>query len=113
MLYFLAGLQNISEDLYEAANIINGLSETEFGASAPLSRCDMAVIIFRKAKIMPANWQTEVYADDRQIPGYARNAVYGLSENGILNGMEDGSFAPYRSCTRAEAVKVLSMLPKK
>lgn len=48
-----------------------------------------------------------VFTDDAEISPYARDSVYRVSERGIINGFEDGSFRPHGKLTRAEAARIL------
>ena len=48
------------------------------------------------------------FGDGDSIAEYAKNAVSGLAEKGIINGNEEGLFLPQKSLTRAEAAKILS-----
>lgn len=93
---------------------VNGVSETEFGAGANVSRQDVAVMAYRiaisKGKTFPAN--SEAFADEMQIADYAKEAVNALKAAGVINGRGDGSFAPNDTCTRAEAAKIIYTLIK-
>ena len=85
---------------------IKGISETNFGVGAPLTRQDMAVLIARAAEIQ-AEVSQEQFLDDSMISDYAREAVYRLRNAGIINGDADNKFNPKSYATRAEAAKVL------
>ncbi len=41
------------------------------------------------------------------MASYAKNEIYKLARAGVINGMDDGSFAPRNNITRAEAAKLL------
>lgn len=94
------------------AGLVNGISETEFGAEMPIKRCDMAVIVLRAARL--ANIQTNgdrvEFSDADSIPEYARDAVESLSAAGIVNGMGDGTFSPSATVTRAQAAQIIYSL---
>ena len=47
------------------------------------------------------------FTDADSIAEYAAEAVDTLQQAGIINGMEDGSFAPAATATRAQAAKIL------
>ena len=49
----------------------------------------------------------ENFNDFWNISDYAKEAVGKLSASGIVNGMGDGSFAPLKQTTRAEAAVLL------
>ena len=70
----------------------------------------MAVIISRVATGMPVEKSVFVFADDSVIEDYAKEAVYQLTAQGIINGFEDGSFRPDDTATRAQAAKMICLL---
>ncbi|MDD6762980.1 MAG: S-layer homology domain-containing protein [Clostridiales bacterium] len=88
--------------------IINGMSDTVFGGELPVTRQDMAVILYRMAEQsgIKANNVSLGFNDYRTISDYAVEAVGHLSYLGIINGREDGRFAPKDTATRAEAAVV-------
>ena len=52
----------------------------------------------------------EDFADADAIESYAKDAVYGLKNLGIINGKDDNNFDPRGIATRAEAAKIMSGL---
>ena len=58
---------------------------------------------------VPATKKPQNNNDDSLIADYAKDSVYALKENGIINGYEN-SFNPVNNLTRAEASKVISEL---
>jgi len=90
------------------SGIIKGISEDEFGTGRALTREDMAVIIVRILKSEKEISYDEKFMDDSEISDYAREAVYLLRTLGIVKGNEDGTFAPKRAVTRAEAAVIIS-----
>jgi len=95
----------------KAAGLINGYSDTLFGATDLISRQDMAVIIYNAGKyknVEMADASSALrFADDAQIAEYAQEAVYTLKAMGIVNGVSDIDFAPTRNATRAEAAVII------
>ena len=101
----------------KAAGLINGYSETEFGATDLISRQDMAVIIYNTAvykgvEVMKAE-DALGFGDDGEIADYAKESVYALKAMGIVNGVSDMEFAPLRNATRAEAAVIIHKLLRK
>jgi len=89
----------------------------KFNPSAQISRQDMAVMLVRYIKYVGKELTREqsdfLFADDREISGYAREAAYYMTEGGIINGRGNNVFAPGATATRAEAAKMInSMLEK-
>ena len=67
------------------------------------------VVMLHRYTGTPAATNRELhFSDSEKINAYAREAVLWATENGILNGYEDGSFAPNGSATRAQAAAMLA-----
>lgn len=91
-------------------NIINGISNDEFGTGCNITRQDMAVIICNALKYK--NFETDndfdiSFNDKDSISDYALNSVAYLCERGVINGFEDNTFRANGFATRAQAAKVL------
>ena len=87
------------------ANDITKGYGNEFGVGKKITREDAAVMIYRIVKATQA--EVSAFDDDASISSYAKDAVYGLSNAGVINGMGDGSFAPKANLTRAQAAKII------
>lgn len=98
------------------AGIVAGVSNTEFAPLANITRQDAAVMIHRalEYKGKTINGNTLEFTDSENVADYAVNAVAALSANGVINGLDDGSFSPKALATRAQAAvmihKVISTL---
>lgn len=90
------------------AGIIYGVTDTVFGSGQGLTRQDMAVICERAfgGKIASVRGDAD-FADEDTIAPYARDAVHKLYTSGVVNGMDDNSFAPTAYATRAQAAQIL------
>ncbi len=102
-----------------ANGIVQGVSETEFAPDVEVTREQMAAMIARYAyyKKIEVSAEDDVnYTDNNMISEYAKNAVVVTNKIGILIGNDDGSFAPQRNATRAEAatlfVRLLGVIEK-
>lgn len=90
----------------------NGIIKGENGNFRPddlVSREDAALMLWRAAKennIKLTDGKTTI-SDLHNVAGYAREAVKALNGAGIINGMEDGSYSPKISLTRAQAATIL------
>lgn len=96
--------------------IANGYSEDYFGIGDKITREDMATMIYNALTIcgidIPEVRESAEFADKDAISDYAKTAVDYLYKRGIINGYEDGSFAPKNNATRAEvAVMLYKILP--
>ena len=98
--------------------ITNGISPTRFDPHALINREQAATMLTRvfKRVTMPG-WTLEtdsqyklsfkmpaLFPDDAKISGWARDSVYFMAANGIINGMGNGNFAP-RNTTQAEEAR--------
>lgn len=96
--------------------LVGGTGDGTFGVGRDITREEMATIICRAAQIKGIELSTAAgradFTDDGTISDWAKENVYALQQAGILSGMGDGSFAPERQCTRAEAAKVVYELTK-
>lgn len=97
------------------ADIIRGVSDTAFGVGMPISREDMAVMIYRAVTFRKKslnNGEEVEFRDSAEIAGYARDAVAKLADSGLIRGTGEGNFSPKKHLTRAEAAKVIYGLLK-
>jgi hypothetical protein len=94
-----------------ARGVVNGVSETRFGAGLPITREEMATMLFRvieaSGTALSGKNDAPDFPDADEISDWARETVGALQKHGIINGMGDGLFAPKNKLTRAEAAKAL------
>lgn len=99
--------------------IIKGYEDGSFKPNAPVTRQEVAVMLNRSLKILKL--KPEVSDDDVQalikqfkdgdkIAKWAQKPVATVAQEGIVKGMADGTFAPTKNCTRAEAVVMIKRL---
>ena len=98
--------------------IVNGYGNGLYGPDDLLSREQCAAMLTRVFKrITIPGWaleedasfpldfeQPEPFADDELISGWARNSVYFMVANGIINGIGNHLFAPRNTTPREEAI---------
>jgi hypothetical protein len=89
------------------AGIIQGYEDGNFRPDAEITRSEMAVMI-AKALGLPieANAATG-FADNKDIPAWAKDAVAAIKKHGLVEGKGSNAFDPIGKTTRAEAVTVL------
>ena len=101
------------------AGIINGKSDKEFDGDGNITREEMAAIIHRTAKISGyvlseyEEIKGAVFEDDADISDYAKEAVYVLKNDGIINGVGENVFAPKERATRAQAAHIINTLDER
>ena len=97
--------------------ITNGTSATEFSPNALLNREQAATMLTRvfKRVTMPG-WtlatdgqftltytKPAAFADDKDISAWAKDSVYFMAANGIINGVGNNKFAPKNVTTEEQA----------
>ena len=86
--------------------ITNGKDNGLFGSNDPCTRGQIVTFLWRAAGSPVPKGTATVPAD--VLPGsYSYNAVAWALENGITNGMADGTFGVNSTCTRGQSVTFL------
>ena len=92
------------------AGIVLGKPDGTFGGDEPITRQEMAVLLYRAAVQLirsQAGGEEGIFADASQIASYAQDAVSALAAAGIINGLPDGTFGPEQTATREQAAAML------
>lgn len=91
--------------------LVKGLSETEFSPSSEVTREQVATMMARtltKMELGRERGDAKAFTDDGKISAWARDAVYFCRANSIMQGLDDGSFAPKRRATKEQLIKMLA-----
>lgn len=86
--------------------IVSGYSDGRFGPNDPVTREQLASILWRSAG-SPAAEQAAAFADEGSISPFAVQAVAWARGSGIISGKEGNRFDPNGSATRAETAVML------
>ena len=87
-------------------DITNGKANGLFGSNDPCTRGQIVTFLWRAAGSPSPKGTATVPAD--VLPGsYCYDAVAWALENGITNGMADGTFGVNNTCTRGQSVTLL------
>ena len=87
--------------------IVGGYGNGTFGPNDPITREQLAVMLWRYSG-SPAASSKELYFNDTdEISGFALEALRWAVENGILNGYGDGRLGPQGQATRAQVAQML------
>lgn len=86
--------------------VMSGYDDGRFGGEDPVTREEMAAILWRCAG-SPAAPSGEDFADEENISASAGTAVDWARANGILGGKGDNLFDPKGSLTRAQTAVIL------
>ena len=87
--------------------IVGGYGDGTFGPNDPITREQLAVMLWRYSG-SPAATNKELHFNDTdEISGFALEALRWAVENGILNGYGDGRLGPQGQATRAQVAQML------
>jgi len=96
------------------AGIISGYEDGSFRPNAEITRAEMAKMVAKALGLIGGTTETSGFADDKDIPNWAKGAAATIKNLGIIEGKGANRFAPGDKTTRAEAVTVLlKMLEQK
>ncbi|MBP1965505.1 glycoside hydrolase family 3 N-terminal domain-containing protein [Paenibacillus aceris] len=94
--------------------IVQGKEDGSFGVNDPISREDMAVMVYRVIRqlnlTLASGSHSAPFKDQAQIADYAKAEVEAIQAAGIVGGMEDGRFAPKDRASRAQAATIIFRL---
>ncbi|CAK4844825.1 unnamed protein product [Aphanomyces euteiches] len=104
--------KSVAQAVY--AGITNGYEDGSFRPNAEITRTEMAAMIAKALGLSSGATEASGFADDKDIPDWAKGAVAAIKNLGIIEGKGANQFAPGDKTTRAEAVTVLlKMLEQK
>lgn len=101
-----------------ANNIAAGTSATTFSPNAPITREQMAAMLFRYAvydglTAVALSENLSSFPDVQQLSDWAVSAMQWAVGAGIIGGTPDGALAPQKTATRAQAAVMLARYLKK
>ena len=97
---------------WAAANsIVNGVSDTTFAPNDPVTREQMAAILYRYAQYkgydVTASGDLSGYTDAGAIRPYAEAAMAWANGTGLITGVSDTTLQPRGNSTRAQVATIL------
>lgn len=97
-------------DWAEGTGIIHGYSVSEFGPNDPITREQMAAILYNysqyKGKNVSARANLKGYSDYDQISGWAMDVMRWAHAEGLINGMTKNTLEPQGNATRAQVAAI-------
>ena len=88
--------------------IVNGYANGTFRPNIPITREQLAAILWRHAGRPSARHTTlDTFYDSQEVSSYAVNAMAWATENHIINGRSSHIIAPQGYATRAEVAQML------
>ena len=110
-----SGFADVSNDAWYAQAVawaassgaVKGTSATTFSPNAPVTREQLAALLYRyaqaKGKGFTGAWYFPLdFPDADQVSEYADEAMHWMTMHGIITGMGDGTLAPGENATRAQ-----------
>jgi hypothetical protein len=87
--------------------LIEGYGDGRFDPEAPVTREQLATILWRAAGSPEPTQTTLGFTDAGKVHTYAQKAMCWVNENKIVDGYEDGTIRPQKSANRAEAARMI------
>ncbi|QTH40478.1 S-layer homology domain-containing protein [Cohnella sp. LGH] len=89
------------------AGIVSGYADGSFRPNTNVSRAEIAVMLARASRLSLPEGSPTSFADDRDIPAWAKAAAEELNRLELMKGRGGSFFRPKESATRAEAATVM------
>ena len=98
---------------WAAANgIVNGMENNTFAPNSPVTREQMAAILYRYAQFSGYDVETggdlPGFADLDDVSQYALDALRWACQNGLINGLDGNLLSPQGTATRAQTATILT-----
>src|SRR5699024_896918 len=89
--------------------IVKGYEDGTFGPMRIITREEMVTMLYRlqDRKELEGSVEDVHYLDEHHIQPWAKDAVRSLSQQGVIQGRENGCFAPRDFLTRAEVAQLI------
>jgi GH43 family beta-xylosidase len=89
------------------SSVIKGYADGSFRPNAAITRAEMAAMVANTLGLSNEQVAVSGFADDKDIPQWAKGAAAELKKRGLIEGRNTNQFVPNGQTTRAEAVTVL------
>ncbi len=116
-----AGFTDVADNAWYA-NYVNALASSgiakgdgvSFRPNDVITRQDAVVLLERALTFIGVGLEKgeTSFVDNAQISDYAKEAIASLVKAGVINGLNDGSFAPASNITRAQVAKIICVATK-
>ena len=102
-------ISELQKDIYKKLDEKKGNNSSGGGGSSGISgnKSGGGIAIMPSNQLPANNGEKNILYSDIENVEWAENAIYALSEKGILNGMGEGLFMPENNVKREEFVKIL------
>ncbi|MBQ5994855.1 MAG: S-layer homology domain-containing protein [Clostridia bacterium] len=117
-------LKDVKKGAYYAAavnwavdnNIIAGYANGNFGVNDPITREQVATILYRymdEPSVSGANSILAKFSDSGRISSFAKTPVAWAVQQGVISGMADGRVAPTEGASRAQIASIIMRMDQK
>ena len=93
-------------------DIVNGYGDGAFGPDDPITREQMASVLYRYAQLkgydIAAEGNISSFSDVENVSAYAVNPMRWAAGNGLISGIGDNMLAPGEMSTRAQTAAILT-----
>jgi len=89
------------------AGVVSGYPDGTFRPGANITRMEMAAMIAASLELDSSSDSATSFADNADIPAWARGAVKAVSDAGIVQGRPGNLFAPRATATRADSITMI------
>ena len=115
----LSRFQDVASNMYYAKavgwaasnGVVNGTSATTFAPNAPITREQMAAILYRYAQYKGYGVTEQVdlsrFTDAGNISAYAVNAIAWANAKGLINGVGEAQLNPTGQASRSQVAAIL------
>ena len=94
-------------DWASGSGIINGVGDSRFNPNAPVTKQEMAVILYRYLNITDSETSIS-FADANDVASWAKSAVGYCAKNGFITSDESNKFYPASYAKRHEAASLIA-----
>ncbi|UUZ97525.1 S-layer homology domain-containing protein [Paenibacillus sp. P25] len=89
------------------AGLIDGYEDGSIRPNQPISRSEIVAILVKGFQLPVAADYSLKYTDRNEIPKWAVDYVRTVASKGLVDGYEDGRFAPNNQAKRSEVASIL------
>ena len=90
-----------------ATGLVAGYSPEQFGSADPITREQLAVMLWKYAGSPASNYDIGSFIDAQKVSNYADTAISWAVETGLMSGKGNGVLDPLGNATRAEVARIL------
>ena len=96
-----------------ANNIVSGYNSTKFGVNDPITREQIATILYKYKKEPAVGSITSTlakFSDGNNVSLYATTPMAWAVQKNVISGMSDGRLAPTKTASRAEIASIIQRM---